>query len=79
MRLCDLPPFTLAVIEHVEDALLSDPIAQRLRELGFVQGEEISIVAVGPVSADPLMIQVGFTRFALRRTEAQRVHVQTVS
>lgn len=79
MKLCDLPPFTPAVIEHVEDALVNDPIAQRLRELGFVQGEEISVVAVGPVSADPLMIQVGFTRFALRRAEAQRVHVQTAS
>ena len=79
MRLCDLPPFTPAVIELVEDVLASDPIAQRLRELGFVQGEEVSVVARGPISADPLMIQVGFTRFALRRAEAQRVHVQTAS
>ncbi len=79
MKLSNLPLLTPAVIKHVEDAFDNDPIAQRLRELGFVQDEKISIVAVGPVSADPLMIQVGFTRFALRRSEAQRVHVQTVS
>jgi ferrous iron transport protein A len=79
MRLCDLPPFTPAVIKHVGDVLAIDPIAQRLSELGFVQGEEVSVVALGPVSADPLMIQIGFTRFALRRAEAQRVHVQTAS
>ncbi|AMP01169.1 feoA domain protein [Collimonas arenae] len=74
-----MPPFTPAIIEHVEDVLTIDPIAKRLRELGFVQGEEVSIVARGPISADPLMIQVGFTRFALRRAEAQRVHVHTAS
>ncbi|MGB7196140.1 FeoA family protein [Collimonas pratensis] len=75
MRLCDLIPFTPAVIEHVEDVLTADPIAQRLRELGFVNGEAVSVVARGPVGADPLMIQIGFTRFALRRAEAHRVHV----
>ncbi|SFH79851.1 ferrous iron transport protein A [Collimonas sp. OK307] len=79
MRLCDLTPFTPAVIEYVEDALELDPIANRLRELGFVQGEAVSLVARGPVGADPLMIQIGFTRFALRRAEAHRVHVNPAS
>jgi ferrous iron transport protein A len=36
-------------------------------------------VARGPVGADPLMIQIGFTRFALRRAEAHRVHVNPAS
>ncbi|MEO6921341.1 MAG: FeoA domain-containing protein [Collimonas sp.] len=70
-----MTPFTPAVIEHVEDVLAADPIAKRLRELGFVNGEPVSVVARGPVGADPLMIQIGFTRFALRRAEAHRVHV----
>jgi len=75
MRLCDLTPFAPAVIDYVEDVLELDPIAKRLRELGFVRGEAVSLVARGPVGADPLMIQIGFTRFALRRAEAHRVHV----
>ncbi len=79
MRLCDLTPFTPAVIEYVEDVLALDPIANRLRELGFVQGEAVSLVARGPIGADPLMIQIGFTRFALRRAEAHRVHVNPAS
>ncbi|HEY4560309.1 MAG TPA: ferrous iron transport protein A, partial [Lysobacter sp.] len=33
------------------------------------------VVAAGPVSAEPLLVQVGFTRFALRRAEAARVVV----
>nr|WP_230411049.1 FeoA domain-containing protein [Collimonas humicola] len=74
-----MTPFTPAVIEQVEDVLTADPIAKRLRELGFVNGEAVSVVARGPVGADPLMIQIGFTRFALRRAEAHRVHVNLAS
>lgn len=79
MRLCDLPPLTSAVIGHVADVVAADPIAKRLRELGFVQGEAVRVIARGPISADPLMVQIGFTRFALRRAEAHRVHVNPVS
>ena len=32
-------------------------------------------VARGPVGAEPLLVQVGFTRFAMRRSEAQRVRL----
>ena len=49
---------------------------RRLRELGFVAGEEVQVVAGGPFGADPLLVQVGFTRFALRRVEAARVHLR---
>ena len=54
---------------------MADPIAQRLRDLGFVQGEPVRVVAAGPLGGDPLLIQIGSTRFALRRSEAARVHV----
>jgi ferrous iron transport protein A len=33
------------------------------------------VVAIGPLGADPLLIQIGSTRFALRRSEAARVMV----
>jgi ferrous iron transport protein A len=32
-------------------------------------------VARGPIGADPLLVQIGSTRFALRRAEAARVSV----
>jgi ferrous iron transport protein A len=75
MRLCDLSAFTPAVVDNVENVSSDDPIAKRLRELGFVNGEPVKVVAQGPIDADPLLIQIGFTRFALRRAEAHRVHV----
>ena len=76
MRLSDLPKGATAVVDRVDDAHASDPIAQRLRDLGFVAGEPVRLVAVGPMGSDPLLIQIGSTRFALRRNEAARVVVR---
>jgi ferrous iron transport protein A len=75
MRLTDLPKGAPAFVEHVQDAHPSDSIAQRLRDLGFVPGERVRVVARGPWGADPILIQIGSTRFALRRSEASRVSV----
>lgn len=63
------------VVETVVDVGVNDVIATRLRELGFVHGEAVTVIARGPFGADPLLIQIGYTRFALRRAEAARVRV----
>ena len=76
MRLTDLPRRTAAAVERVEDHVPNDAIARRLRELGFVAGEHVEVLAAGPVGAEPLLVQIGFTRFALRRAEAQRIVVR---
>jgi ferrous iron transport protein A len=75
VRLSELAKGATAVIHEVEDANLSDPISRRLRDLGFVRGEPVRIVAHGPIGGDPLLVQIGYTRFALRRAEAARVQV----
>jgi len=63
------------VVSAVEDVDSADPIARRLRELGFVPGEPVRVIARGPIGGDPLLVQVGYTRFALRRSEAARIAV----
>ena len=65
-----------ARVSGVEDAHAGDGIARRLRELGFVPGEDVRVLALGPLGAEPILVQVGFTRFALRRAEAGRVRVE---
>ena len=75
MTLSELPLHASAVVESVQDLHANDAIARRLRELGFVKGEEVRLVAKGPVGGEPLRVQVGFTRFALRISEAKRVVV----
>lgn len=67
-----------AVVEQVEDAHPDDLVARRLRDLGFVPGEIVRLVARGPLGGDPLLFQIGCTRFALRRAEAARVRVLPV-
>lgn len=49
MTLSELPLHTSAVVESVQDLHANDAIARRLRELGFVNGEEVRLVAKGPV------------------------------
>ena len=76
MTLINLPRRTLAVVDSVQDHGNNDNIARRLRELGFVAGEQVEVVACGPLGSEPLLVQVGFTRFALRRSEAARVQLR---
>jgi ferrous iron transport protein A len=79
VRLSDLPRFASAVVRSVDAVYEADPIARRLGEIGFVPGETVRLIATGPVGADPLLVQVGFTRFALRRSEAERVQVEVAA
>lgn len=76
MRLSDLPKGSVALVHEVEEVGPRDVIARRLRDLGFVRGEAVRVVTRGPVGAEPLLVQIGFTRFALRRAEAARVRLQ---
>lgn len=70
-----MPLRSTATVETVHDTQPNDAIARRLRELGFVAGEQVQVLASGPVGGEPLLVQVGYTRFALRRSEAARVQV----
>lgn len=75
MRLSDLPRGATAIVDEVESQHDGDAIAKRLRDIGFVKGEPVRIVAHGPLGAEPVLVQVGYTRFALRRSEAARVRI----
>ena len=75
MRLSELRKGQSAVVGQVVDQQPGDIVARRLRELGFVAGEPVRVVALGPFGRDPLLVQIGHTRFALRRPEAARVQL----
>lgn len=78
MHLHQLAVGQAAIIVDVEDRSQTvDTIGRRLRELGFVSGEPVRLLTRGPFGAEPLLVQIGYTRFALRRTEAARVRVRT--
>ncbi len=75
MDLFELPLRVPARITSVQARHAEDEIAQRLDELGFVPGEQVRVIGRGPLGREPVAVQVGHTRFALRRTEAERVLV----
>ena len=79
MTLSDLPLNGSALVESVQELHANDAIARRLKELGFVPGEDVRLVARGPIGGEPLLVQVGFTRFALRRAEAGRIVVRPLA
>jgi ferrous iron transport protein A len=74
IALTDLPanlPATVATVQGPDAGLV-----QRLMELGFLPGERIRVVAQGPIARDPLAVRVGDSTFALRRLEAECIHVE---
>ncbi|CAB3665549.1 FeoA family protein [Achromobacter kerstersii] len=76
LRLSDLALHDRALVDHVVQQFPSDPIADRLRSLGFVNGEPVRLTARGPLGGSPLLVAIGSTRFALRIQEADRVIVK---
>lgn len=74
-RLDQLGRGATAVVTAVEATSGQDAISIRLEDLGFVPGELLRVISRGPIGGDPIVVQVGFTRFALRRAEAARVYV----
>ena len=75
MLLSELALGQTASVVSVNDAYPADAIAQRLRDLGFVSGELVRIRALGPLGAEPMLVNVASSQFALRRNEAARIHI----
>jgi ferrous iron transport protein A len=52
----------------------SDPLVQRLMEMGLLEGEVVEVLGFAPLG-DPLEVRLGDYRLSLRRSEAARVGV----
>ena len=76
MLLSELPTGADAIVESVADVTPGDTVSRRLRDLGFVSGEAIRLLTRGPMGGDPLLVQVGYTRFAMRGGEAARIRLR---
>ena len=63
---------------RVEAIRGDDVIVQRLLEMGLLEGEEVEVIGFAPLG-DPLEIRLRDYRLSLRRSEAARVLVATLS
>ena len=77
MRLSQLARGVPAEVIAVQPVNQTDLIARRLQDLGFVPGESVRVLARAPLWQDPILVEIGYTRFALRRSEADRVCIQS--
>jgi ferrous iron transport protein A len=81
VRLSDLKVKQTAIIRKVNrttdgEGAQHDVVASRLETLGFVPGTEVQVITKGIFGGDPILIQVGFTRFALRKSEAAKIEIE---
>ncbi|MBM4258220.1 MAG: ferrous iron transport protein A [Deltaproteobacteria bacterium] len=73
--LADLIPSQAGRIQAVTGV---DGLTQRLSELGFTPGQSVQVVRFAPLG-DPMQIRIRGFNIALRRNEAQRVILDSVS
>ena len=77
VSLAALPPGTTGRVVSVGSAASAlTPIERRLLEFGFVNGEQVEILAEARPGRDPFVVRVGHTTLALRRREAQSIWVE---
>jgi ferrous iron transport protein A len=72
MTLALLAPGDRAVVRGI---LAEENFARRLMELGLTPGTEVALVRRAPFG-DPLELVVRGSHFTLRRSEAERIHVE---
>lgn len=77
LTLDNLLPGHSGKIVKVQEVGQEDVVSRRLGELGFIPGAVVKILAVGPFGRDPIALRVGASRFALRRSEARRVTMES--
>ncbi len=55
----------------------SDPVTERLGDLGFVPGTRVGVVRRAPLG-DPILFELRGSQICLRRAEADRIAVRPV-
>ena len=72
-RLGDLHKGQLGTITTIHEGPTG--LAQRLMEMGFVEGNEVLVLLEAPFGKDPIAVRVRGAILALRRQEANLVEV----
>ena len=67
---------TIYTVDHVTAPAHAPEWARWLAEIGFIAGEQVSVLARGAPGGDPLMVRAGSSTFALRKAEAVCVQVR---
>jgi len=65
-------PYRIVAVRHIAEM----PECERqLNELGFMPGEQIVLLRRAMPGADPLVVRIGMSTFALRAAEAASIDI----
>lgn len=67
------------VATHSRFGANDSQVTQRLKELGFLPGAQMTVIGFGLLGRDPVAVQINGTKFALRRAEAAKILVAPVA
>ena len=65
-------------VSRVLNDSLNEDRARQLEEIGFLPGEQVSVMTRAMPGGDPLVVRVGMSTFALRRAEARCIEIEPV-
>jgi ferrous iron transport protein A len=59
-----------------QTALPFAEVERRFLEMGLVEGAKVRLIHEGPFGGDPIVVQVGESRIAIRRNEANAIWIE---
>ncbi|MEY3674688.1 MAG: hypothetical protein RJB47_1396 [Pseudomonadota bacterium] len=75
MNLNDTPLASTWRVTRVHGDSPHEERARQLEEIGFLPGEQVSVMTRALPGGDPLVVRVGLSTFALRAAEAACIEV----
>jgi ferrous iron transport protein A len=75
MNLDNAPLATAWRVTRVLNDSHNEDRARQLEEIGFLPGEQVSVMTRALPGGDPLVVRVGLSTFALRGAEARCIEV----
>jgi ferrous iron transport protein A len=76
MKLDQLSNNVTRRVKRVDTDVLLPDISHQLEEIGFIPGEQVTVMRRNLMGGDPLMVRVGLSTFALRKQEAALIEVE---
>ena len=65
-------------VKSIHSLPQSTELIHQLEDIGFIPGEQVSVLRRNILGGDPMMIRVGTSTFALRKNEAALVEVEPI-
>jgi ferrous iron transport protein A len=79
MNLDNAPLATAWRVTRVLNDSQNEERARQLEEIGFLPGEQVSVMTRALPGGDPMVVRVGLSTFALRAAEAACIEVHAAN